>query len=303
MPLSDFDQLYRDADDRREPVAVAAAGGADRTVIEALGLARERGWVTPMVIGPAAAIAEAAEACGVDLAGFRVIDAEGPGIAEAAVAEVRSGRAGILLKGQVSTPDLMRAVQAPEDGLRAGKVIAQVVLMEVRRDGRRFLLADPGVLIRPNLAKKVEILRGCLSVAHALGVAVPKVALLAAIEAPSVTMPETVEAAELQRRNRDGEFPGGIVQGPLSFDLAYAVDAGDKKRIGGPVVGAADVMIFPDLGSANLTVKAIMYTADCRFGGILIGTSHPVAFMSRADTVATRLNSLALALKLVPPVR
>jgi phosphotransacetylase len=89
------------------------------------------------------------------------------------------------------------------------------------------------------------------------------------------------------------------VQGPLSFDLAYAVDAGDKKRIGGDVVGAADVMLFPDLLSANLTVKAIMYTADCRYGGVLCGATCPVVFMSRADTTATRLNSLALALRLV----
>jgi len=252
MPLTDFDQLYRHADARGEPVPVVAAGGADRTVIEALASARDRGWVAPTVVGSAAAVAETAGACGVDLAGFRVIGAEGPGIAEAAVAEVRSGRARVLMKGQVSTPDLMRAVQDPEHGLREGRVIAQVVLMEIRRDGRRFLMADTGVLIRPNQAKKAEILRGCLGVAHALGADNPLVALMAASESPSAAMPETIEAAELQRRNREGElFPGCVVQGPLSFDLAYAADAGDRKRIGGPVVGAADVMIFPDLGSAN----------------------------------------------------
>ena len=268
-------------------------------MIEALGAARDRGWVAPILVGPEPAIRDAAESCGVDLRGFGVVEAEGSEIANAAVAEVRAGHARVLMKGRVSTADLMKAVFEPETGLRLGKVVAQVVLMEIPRDGRRFLLTDTGIMVRPNQAKKVEILRWSLGVAKALGSARPLVALMAASETPSAAMPETIEAAELQRRNREGEFPGCDIQGPLSFDLAYAADAGDKKRIGGPVVGAAELLVFPDLASANLTVKAIMYTADCRFGGILRGTSHPVAFMSRADTAETRLNSLALAVRML----
>jgi phosphotransacetylase len=117
---------------------------------------------------------------------------------------------------------------------------------------------------------------------------------MAASESVKETMPETLRARELSIRNRQGEFPDCLIQGPLSFDLAYASGAGDKKGVEGPVVGAADIMVFPNLLSANLTVKAIMYTATCRFGGILQGASVPVVFMSRADSVETRLNSLAL---------
>ncbi len=122
---------------------------------------------------------------------------------------------------------------------------------------------------------------------------------MAATESVNLTMPETVDAAELQKRSERGDIDGCTVQGPLSFDLAYAAGAARKKRIAGAVVGAADVLLFPDLLSANLTVKAIMYTADCRFGGILCGTTAPVVFMSRADTTETRLNSLALALRVL----
>ena len=122
---------------------------------------------------------------------------------------------------------------------------------------------------------------------------------MAATEKASEAMPDTLDAAELARRKAAGDFPGCLVQGPLSFDLAYAADAGEKKRIAGSVVGAADAMLFPDLLSANLTVKAIMYTADCRFGGVFCGTACPVVFMSRADTTATRLNSLALTLRML----
>jgi phosphotransacetylase len=191
----------------------------------------------------------------------------------------------------------MAAVLDPATGLRAGRAIGQVVLMEIRPAGRRFLLADTGICIEPTLQQKAEFLIESVEVAQALGAEEPRVALMAASESVSEKMPETLDAAELQRRHQAGEFPGCVVQGPLSFDLAYAADAGDKKRIGGAVVGAADVMVFPNLVSANLTVKAIMYTADCRFGGILCGTKNPVVFMSRADSTATRLNSLAYAIK------
>jgi phosphotransacetylase len=122
---------------------------------------------------------------------------------------------------------------------------------------------------------------------------------MAATETVKPAMPETLHADEIARRGERGEFPGCLVQGPLSFDLAYAADAGEKKRIRGSVVGAADIMIFPNLLAANLTVKAMMYTADCRFGGVLCGASAPVVFMSRADTTETRLNSLAFTLALL----
>jgi phosphotransacetylase len=110
-------------------------------------------------------------------------------------------------------------------------------------------------------------------------------------------MPETLDAAELERRQRAGELSGCVVRGPLSFDLAFDVEAAVKKQRHDPAFGIADVLLFPNLLAANLTVKAIMYTAACRFGGVLCGAACPVVFMSRSDTTATRLNSLALALK------
>ncbi|HEV3342352.1 MAG TPA: phosphate acyltransferase [Pirellulales bacterium] len=216
--------------------------------------------------------------------------------AAGAVAEVPDGRARLLMRGQISTSDLSRAVLADGTGLRAG-VVNQVPLFEIVPPGRRFLLADTGISIAPTLEQRIDILRSAVEMAHALGVDEPRVALMAASEKQVASMPETLEAAEIVRRHERGEITGCRVQGPLSFDLAYADEAGDRKHVAGPVVGAADVMIFPSLLAANLTVKAIMYTAPCRFGGVLCGTACPVVFMSRADSVETRLNSLALALK------
>jgi phosphotransacetylase len=294
--VQSFDELYAAADARERPLPVAVAGGADATVLGALRAATDRGWVVPLVCGREADVRREADTCGVDLQGITLLDTDDP--AAAAVAAVRQGRAAVLMKGQVATPALMRAVLDADGGLRTGRVICQVVLLEVHPSGRRFLLADTGICIRPTLEQKADMLRHAVAVAQALGADLPRVAALAATEVVTESMPETLDAAELQRRGAAGVFRGCQVQGPLSFDLAYAAEAGDKKRLAGSVVGAADVLLFPDLLSANLTVKAIMYTADCRFGGVLCGAACPVVFMSRADTTATRLNSLALALRL-----
>lgn len=301
MPLIGFDDLYRFADELPAPLPVVAAGGADPTVLEALALAHRRGWIEPVLTGRVGDIRQLAHDLNIDLTGFRLVDADEAAIA--AVAEVKAGRARLLMKGQIATPSLMKAVLARDTGLRTNRCICQVVLMEIPRDRRRFLLSDTGITIQPSLDQKADILQSLVEVATALREAasssLPRIAVMSATEKATEAMSDTLEAAELTRRNGAGEFSGGVVQGPLSFDLAYATDAGEKKRIEGSVVGAADAMLFPDLLSANLTVKAIMYTADCRFGGVLCGTACPVVFMSRADTTTTRLNSLALALRML----
>src|SRR5262249_49534259 len=133
---------------------------------------------------------------------------------------------------------------------------------------------------------------------RALGADRPCGAVMAATETVTEAMPETLDAAELKRRGQAGEFPGCVIQGPLSFDLAYTAEAAAKKHLQTDGAGVADVMLFPNLVSATLTVKAIMYTPDCLFRGVWCGAVCPVVFRSRADSTATRLQSLALALQL-----
>lgn len=295
MPLASFAQLFAEGDRLGAPVTVAAVGGADRTVLEALRTACDRRWVMPLVTGRESDIRRVAAEHAIALDGFTVVDSDDP--AGAAVALVRAGQARLLMKGQVATPALMQAVLDGATGLRTGQTIGQIVLLELRA-GRRFLLADTGICIQPTLEQKMDLLRSTVAAARALGCDRPRVALLAATESVNAAMPETLDAAELQRHAERGAFGACDVQGPLSFDLAVAADAADKKRIGGAVVGAADILLFPNLVSANLTVKALTYCADCQFGGVLCGVRCPVVFMSRADSTATRLNSLALALRL-----
>jgi phosphate butyryltransferase len=301
MALLGFDSLYRLADHLTAPLPVVAAGGADRTVLEAMSLAQRRGWIEPILTGSLSEMQNLAKDLDIDVSDFRLIEAADP--AAAAVAEVKAGRARMLMKGQIATPSLMKAVLNRETGLRTDRCICQVVLMEIPRDSRRFLLSDTGITIQPTFDQKVDILKSMVEVANALhdgiGNELPRIGVMSATEKAGEAMPDTLEAAELARRNSSGEIAGCLVQGPLSFDLAYATDAGEKKRIEGSVVGAADGMLFPNLLAANLTVKAIMYTAECRFGGVLCGAACPVVFMSRADSTETRLNSLAFTLRML----
>jgi len=293
MSLPTFDELQRRATERRPGVPVAVIGGEDVTLLRALSVGcHQYGWVRPVLTGRANTIRRLADEEQIDIQDFTLLDTEDPA---AAVRAVKAGDARLLMKGMIDTPALMRAVLDTNHGLRTDRTICQVVLMEVAPSERRFLMADTGICIQPTLDQKDDILRHTVEAGHRLGLAEVKVAVMAASEKVTESMPETIDAAELSRRG----YPGAVVQGPLSFDLAYSSFAGEQKQLPGPVVGAADVMLFPNLVSANLTVKAMMYTASCRFGGVLCGTACPVVFMSRADSTLTRLNSLALALALL----
>jgi phosphate butyryltransferase len=294
MPLVSFEALFRAADVRRPLTPVAVVGGADATVLQALRIACDRGWVAPQVVAVEAEVRRVAGDCGVALDGFTLVDTAEP--AAAAVTRVRRGQARLLMKGQISTPALLKAMLDPVTGLRTDRVICQIVLMELVHTERCFLLADTGICIQPTLDQKSDVLHSAVYLAQALGASCPRVAVLAATEMVNPSMPETLDAAELERRQRGGEISGCVVRGPLSFDLAFDEQAAVKKQKHDPAFGVADVLLFPNLVAANLTVKAIMYTAACRFGGVLCGAACPVVFMSRSDTTATRLNSLALAL-------
>jgi phosphotransacetylase len=298
MALPSFDELYQDADHRAAQIPVAVAGAADATVLGAIQIAHDRGWIRPWLVAAEAEIRRIAGEANISLTGLDIVDATD--VAGTAVSLIRGQRSGLLMKGQIATPALMKAVLDPAHGLRAQRVIGQIVLVELCRSDQRFLALDTGICIQPTLQQKIDLLGSAVELARRLGVECPHVACLAATESTNPAMPETLDATELQHLNQTGQISGCLVRGPLSFDLAFDSDAAAKKKFGDPAFGVADIMLFPNLLSANLTVKAIMYTAACRFGGMLCGTGCPVVFMSRADTTATRLNSLAFALTVLP---
>ncbi len=292
MNLLTFDQLFDRADSEMAAMSVAVAGGDDPTVLHALAETTHRHWTRPILCGPADRIENMARTENVSLANFKVVDSDQPAVS--AVELVRRGEASLLMKGQIATPDLMRAVLKSDTGLRTGRTICQIVMMEVPKDRRHFLLADTGITIEPSVDQALQIVESTAALARSLGCTTPRIAIMAASEKVTDAMPETRLAERI--RAALPESPPLQIQGPLSFDLAYSRVAGEKKQLSGDAIGAANAMVFPSLLAANLTVKAIMYTADCRFGGLLAGAACPIVFMSRADDTETRIRSLALAI-------
>jgi len=205
-----------------------------------------------------------------------------------AAQSVRSGKNDILMKGCVDTRDFMKGVLDKENGLRSGQLISHIAIVEAF--GRLIFITDGGICLQPSLEDKIEILKNAVNVAHALEIENPKVAVLAAVEKVNAQMPETIDAEKLANM----DIPGCQIQGPLAVDNAIDQDSARIKGIKGPVAGQADILLVPSVLVGNIFAKGIMYFGKCRFGGVVAGTSKPVAFLSRSDDITTRLNTMAI---------
>ena len=214
-----------------------------------------------------------------------------------AVKAVRTGRADILVKGVCPTSDYMKAILDREHGLRkAGAVMAQVFAFSTDRSNGIKILSDAAINISPNADEKAAMVENAVRFAAAVGFARPAVAMLASLEKENPKMPDTVDAAKVAAMKPRWDALGCDVAGPISVDLAVSAESSAKKGFSNPVAGRADIFIAPDLASANLFAKGIIYFAHCESGGIVLGGSAPIALRSRSDTVEEKINSVAMAI-------
>jgi phosphate butyryltransferase len=276
---------------------VAVARCADAFVLRASIQAHESGLAEPVLIGDLEATKARADECGLDISAFEFIEAKDDPEAVAKSIELHeSGRVDLIMKGLVPTATLLRALlkRAGETGTRG--VVSHVSVFDSPYDGRLMLLTDAAVNISPSLQRKVDIVKNVLAVARALGFAEPKVALLAATEKVNFpAMPATLDADVIAMMARQGEFGNAQVQGPLSLDLALSETSAQCKGVTGPVAGRADVLVLPDIESANVLYKSLTVFSGCVMAGVVVGTGVPVVVPSRGDSEQTKYNSLALA--------
>ncbi len=195
----------------------------------------------------------------------------------------------------VDTATFLRSVLNKEVGLRTGKVMSHVSVFEIEGFDRLIFLTDAAFNTYPDLKAKVQIVQNSVSVAHACGIECPKVAPVCAVEVVNPDMPATIDASLLSKMNDRGQIKGCVVDGPLALDNALSEEAAHHKGITGPVAGKADVIMLPNIETANVMYKTLTYTSKSRNGGILVGTSAPVILTSRADSFETKVNSIALA--------
>ncbi|MFY9461421.1 MAG: bifunctional enoyl-CoA hydratase/phosphate acetyltransferase, partial [Aquabacterium commune] len=242
-----------------------------------------------------AKIEAVAQAEGLDLTGHRVVDAaHSHAAAEVAVAMARSGEVQALMKGSLHTDELMAAVVPSATGLRTGRRISHVFVMDVPAYPRMLLVTDAAINIAPTILDKVDIVQNAIDLAQVLGVAVPKVAILAAVETVNPEMQATIDAAMLCKMADRGQITGGLVDGPLAFDNAVSLEAAHTKKITSEVAGQADILVVPNLEAGNMVAKQLQYLAGADSAGIVLGTRVPMILTSRADSVRTRLASAAV---------
>ncbi|PNG24334.1 bifunctional enoyl-CoA hydratase/phosphate acetyltransferase [Methylocella silvestris] len=277
------------------PVETAVVNPVDAASLLAALDAAKAGLIAPVLIGPAAQIAEVARATGADISALRLIDVQdGRAAAAQAVALARAGEVALLMKGDLHTDEMMHPVIASETGLRSARQISHIYLMDVPGYPRPVLLTDVAINIRPTLAEKVGIVQNAIDLAHVIGIARPCVAILAAVEIVSARMPSTIDAAALCKMAERGQITGGVVDGPLAFDNAINEAAAAEKHIISPVAGRADILVVPDLEAGNMLAKQLTFLSGAEAAGVVLGARVPIILTSRADSAATRLASCAL---------
>ena len=276
---------------------MAVAAAEDEYVLESVKIAKEEGLAESILVGDEKKIRELAKGLNMDLSGYEIINEVEPAKAALkAVKLVHDGKADMYMKGLISTKDFLRSVLDKEVGLRTGRVLTHVGVFEVKGIDQLLFLSDQAFIMYPTLEEKVKIIENALDIANACGIQNPKVAPLAAVEVVNPKMPETVDAAELTKMNSEGKIKGCVIDGPLSLDMAISKEAcSHKKGLNRKITGDADILLFPDIHTGNVAYKMLVHTSHFLNGAILSGTSAPVILTSRSDSVATKVNSIALA--------
>lgn len=258
--------------------------------------ARDDGLLDPVLIGPEAKIRAAAEAANVSLDGMPIEAVEHSHAAAARAVEMgAAGQVAALMKGSLHTDELLAAVVAPASGLRTERRISHVYAMDVPAYSKPLVVTDAAVNIAPSLEHKRDICQNAIDLLHVMGVELPRVAVLAAVETVNARMPTTLDAAALTVMAARGQITGALVDGPLAFDNAISFAAAKTKQINSPVAGQADILLVPDLEAGNMLAKQLMYFGGADAAGLVLGARLPIIITSRADSVRVRLASAALA--------
>lgn len=254
------------------------------------------GLIAPILIGPRARITEIAETENLDLHGCILHDVEGEqASARHAAALVHGNKATLLMKGSLHTEELMSVVVSRDAGLRTERRISHVFVMDVAAHDRLLLITDAAVNINPDLEAKRHITQNAIAVAHALGIMLPHIAVLSAMETVNPAIPSSVHAAALRDMARDGRITGGVVDGPLAFDNTMSVAAARIKGITSPVSGIADILVMPGLEAGNILYKSLVYISRAIAAGVVMGARVPIILTSRADSAHSRIASAAVA--------
>lgn len=278
------------------PLPTAVVHPCDPESLLGAVLAKRDHLIEPVLVGPPAKIRRAAEAAKINLRGYVIVPTEhSHAAADTAVALAREGRVQCLMKGSLHTDELMGAVVNVDRGLRTARRVSHAFVLDVPAYPRPLIITDAAINIYPDLEIKRDIVQNAIDLAHALGIARPKVAILSAVETVTSKIHSTIDAAALCKMADRKQITGAILDGPLAFDNAISDAARRIKHITSTVAGRPDILVVPDMEAGNMLVKQLQYLAGAKAAGIVLGARVPIALTSRADSAQSRMASCAIA--------
>ena len=279
------------------PVPTAVAHPCEVSALSGAIEAADEGLIVPILVGPRTKIEATAKAAGIDLKNFEIVDTpHSVASAARAVELLRDAKAELLMKGSLHTDELMAAVVSREGGLRTGRRISHVFVMDVPTYHKVLVVTDGAINIAPTLEDKVDICQNAIDLCVSLGLEKPKVAILAAVETVTSRMPATIDAAALCKMAERGQIKGAVLDGPLAFDNAISKQAAATKGIDSEVAGDPDILLAPDLEAGNILAKQLSFLANADSAGLVLGARVPIILTSRADSVRSRIASCAVAM-------
>jgi len=268
----------------------------DEHSLEAVSNAFHKGIVNAILVGDEGKIRKFATQLSLDIEGMSIInEPDSVKAVEIAVKKVNSDEAQILMKGNVGTALLLKGVLNKEWGLRKGDLLSHFALFEIDAYHKLISLTDAAMNISPDFKGKVSIINNAVEFMNKLGIAKPKVALLAAVEVVNDAMPATLDAALISKMAERGQIKNCVIDGPLAFDNAISRESASHKGIVSDVAGDADLLLVPDIESGNILYKSFVFFAGGRVASIILGASAPIVLTSRSDSEESKLNSIALA--------
>jgi len=291
-----YEQLLSRCKDLK-PIPTAVAHPCEVSALSGAMEAAHEGLIEPILVGPRARIEATAKSAGIDLGSFLLVDTPHSTASGAKAVELlREGQAELLMKGSLHTDELMAAVVSREGGLRTGRRISHVFVMDIPTYHKVLIITDGAINIAPTLEDKVDICQNAIDLAIALGLKKPKVAILAAVETVTSKMPATLDAAALCKMAERGQIKHAILDGPLAFDNAISKQAAEIKGISSEVAGDPDILLAPDLEAGNILAKQLSFLANADSAGLVLGARVPIILTSRADSVRSRVASCAVAM-------
>jgi phosphate butyryltransferase len=291
----EFQSIFNKAKQRGRK-RFAVAGAASEEVLAATFQAVKMGLMDPILIGSKRLIEQKIKQLKISFSGVPLLDiSDETETADRAALLVSQGQADAIMKGNISTPILMKAVLDRRYGLRTGGLLSHIAYMEVPTYHKLFIITDSGMVIRPTLEQKVEILRNAVGFLRKLRINRPKIAVLTANEKVSPHMQETLDAVDLVKIAEGGKLGEVILEGPMALDMAFSKESAKIKGFMSKVAGNPDILLVPDIASGNIFAKALVYLAKAKISGLIVGAKIPIVLISRAEKAETWLRSIALA--------